>query len=603
MLQPSFLSKIPHRWRVIIIAIICTILILHLSQRLFINSLSNLNPPQTSSIGLLIPEKTFQQLKKPLLGDPDFASDLPQLQYPFKAETATQTSKRESRKKSVKKAFLHAWDGYNKHALGFDELSPLSNKTKNTFGGWGVTLVDSLSTLLVMELDDEFTAALTEVAKIKMLVDENVSVFETTIRYIGGLLSAYELSGEKALLLKADQFGEMILPAFDTPFGLPYHVWNSARQTATNNHTLIADVGTVQLELITLSFHTRKTIYAEKAQKITEFLDSVGYAHGLFIPGLYPTGINLYKGRFTDATCTFGAMGDSVFEYFLKEHVLMDGSVEQYGRMYIEAIDSMKSHMLQQLPGTSLLFLPPFDTRKKTFKKSMDHLTCFAPGMLAMGAKLFDRPEDLIIAKGLLETCVYMCRTSSTGLCPETWLIPATESYNPLTYTLSGKDLAGSHEWWYNTQLPPPPLKDKFPATQTDIFPEASQLNSSSKNTIQNLRAIDRRYLLRPETIESLYVLYRMTGDSKYQEYGWEIFEAIEKWCKTPSGYASIRNVNLLNVYNQNIQDNQLDSMESFLLAETFKYLYLLFSPPDHISLDKFVFNTEAHPFIRRSWV
>ncbi|OAD80912.1 glycoside hydrolase family 47 protein [Phycomyces blakesleeanus NRRL 1555(-)] len=586
------------------IVITCTILVLQLSQNILINSF---NKPErlkeTDDIIALIPNQTtFQRLKKPLLGDPDFTSSLPQLQYTFKPENSTEKSKRESRKQSVKKAFLHAWNGYNNHALGFDEIAPLSNRTKNTFGGWGATLVDSLSTLLVMELNNEFTAALPEVAKIKMVVDQNVSVFETTIRYIGGLLSAYELSGEKALLVKADQFGEMILPAFDTPFGLPYHTWNSAKQKGTNNHTLVADVGTVQLELITLSFHTRKPIYAEKAQKITEFLDSVGYAHGLFIPGLYPSGINLYKGRFTDAVCTFGAMGDSVFEYFLKEHVLLDGSVRQYSRMYIEAIDNMKIHMLQQLPGTSLLFLPPFDTRKKTFKKSMDHLTCFAPGMLAMGATLLDRPEDMIIAKGLLETCVYMYRTSSTGLCPETWLFPATEPYNPLTYSLSDEEMAGSHEWWYNTQLPPPPLKEKFPAKQTDIFPDIFKFNSSSKNTIEGLMATDRRYLLRPETVESLYILYRMTGDTKYQEYGWEIFEAIEKWCKTPSAYASIRNVNILEIYEQNIQDNQLDSMESFLLAETFKYLYLLFSPTDHISLDKFVFNTEAHPFMRRSW-
>lgn len=95
---------------------------------------------------------------------------------------------------------------------------------------------------------------------------------------------------------------------------------------------------------------------------------------------------------------------------------------------------------------------------------------------------------------------------------------------------------------------------------------------------------------------------------STLQEYGWEIYQAIEKHCKTKSAYATIRNVDKIRGEDEDDEEeplegfNQIDSMESFLFAETFKYLYLLFSPPEIISLDKFVFNTEAHPFIRRQW-
>ena len=92
------------------------------------------------------------------------------------------------------------------------------------------------------------------------------------------------------------------------------------------------------------------------------------------------------------------------------------------------------------------------------------------------------------------------------------------------------------------------------------------------------------------ETIESLFVLYRVTGDPVYQEWGWEIFEAIEMHCKTPTAYSGLTDVT-------KVPPPHSDSMQSFFLAETLKYLYLLFGPTDVIPLDAYVFNTEAHPF------
>ncbi|KAI9497830.1 glycoside hydrolase [Zychaea mexicana] len=338
-----------------------------------------------------------------------------------------------------------------KYAKGHDELMPVSQQYKNPFGGWGASLVDGLSTLVVMELHEEFEEALPELAKINFTVDQKVSVFESTIRYLGGLLSAYELTNQKhpILLQKADELGQALLPAFETPSGLPPHEWNPVKGLAPGNNTLIAEVGTLQLELLTLALHTQNQVYAEKAQIITDFIDSAGYEHGMYLPGLYPSGLRADKGRFTDSTCSFGAMGDSVYEYFLKEYILTDGSIPQYGYLYTRSIDSMKHHMLRQLPGTEFLFLPPYDTRSGQAKNFMDHLTCFVPGMLAMGAQIFDRPEDMVIAKGLLETCVYMYRSSETGLCPETWFASDTDKYNPLTYARSKDEIKHSREWWY----------------------------------------------------------------------------------------------------------------------------------------------------------
>lgn len=118
-----------------------------------------------------------------------------------------------------------------KYAFGHDELTPLSNGSNDPFGGWGATMVDSLSTLLVMELDDEVAEVMRRVHKINFKINEDVSVFESIIRYLGGLLSAYDLSDRKyrILLVQAQKLADALLPAFNTPSGLPTHYWNPAR--------------------------------------------------------------------------------------------------------------------------------------------------------------------------------------------------------------------------------------------------------------------------------------------------------------------------------------------------------------------------------------
>lgn len=288
--------------------------------------------------------------------------------------------------------------------------------------------------------------------------------------------------------------------------------------------------------------------------------------------------------------------------------------------------------------------------------KCMRLQTCFVPGMLAMGAKTFDEPEDMEIAKGLLETCVYMYRSSETGLSPENWAISKTEAYNPLTYNKTKEQLSDLRDWWYETPSSNPLIIEKQQrenSTNGEGEPFLVKINRAKEEEEKTQYSVnyklpkvrerpesmyfgDKRYLLRPETVESLYIMYRITGDQKYQvnirelmhfrlnktkclfhdqEYGWEIYEAIEKWCKTDSAYAVIQNVDRVPKVTIpaeedddveetiiEVRNNQVDSMESFLFAETFKYLYLLFSPSDIISLDKFIFNTEAHPFQRRHW-
>lgn len=105
----------------------------------------------------------------------------------------------------------------------------------------------------------------------------------------------------------------------------------------------------------------------------------------------------------------------------------------------------------------------------------------------------------------------------------------------------------------------------------------------------------DRRFLLRPEAIESIFILYRITGDSALQDAAWRMFTAITNATETQVAHSAIEDV----MVEDASSTKKLDECESFWMAETLKYFYLIFSEPGVVSLDEYVFNTEAHPLRR----
>lgn len=155
---------------------------------------------------------------------------IPRIQHHFGVETVYNKEKRLQRQAAVKEAFLHSWEGYKKHAWLQDEVTPLSAGYRNNFGNRGATLVDALDTLFIMDLHQDFNAALAAIAKIDFstTAEPVLNVFETNIRYLGGLLSAHDLSDGKhrILLEKAVQLGDMLYGAFDTPNHLPITRWD-----------------------------------------------------------------------------------------------------------------------------------------------------------------------------------------------------------------------------------------------------------------------------------------------------------------------------------------------------------------------------------------
>lgn len=156
---------------------------------------------------------------------------IPRLQAKFKDESSSEKQERLQQLSTIRDAFKHAWQGYKKIAMGHDEISPLTEGFRDPFNGWGATLVDALDTLWIMDLRDEFSEAVDAVKTIDFTtsIRQDIPVFETVIRYLGGLLGAYDVSSQKypELLEKAEELAQIIMGAFDTPNRMPvlYYRW------------------------------------------------------------------------------------------------------------------------------------------------------------------------------------------------------------------------------------------------------------------------------------------------------------------------------------------------------------------------------------------
>ena len=206
--------------------------------------------------------------------------------------------------------------------------------------------------------------------------------------------------------------------------------------------------------------------------------------------------------------------------------------------MYDKAMEGVHEKLVQRSPD-GLAYIADLNSGRLDHK--MDHLVCFMGGSLALGAytdpRGLDSPNakrDLALGKDLARTCYEMYKRQATGIAPEMVV------FRP------------------NMMIQQAPF-----------------------------------YILRPETAESLFILHHLTGDEIYRDWGWEIFQSIERHCRSEAAYTSIKDVRQTPA----IKD---DRMESFFLAETLKYLFLLFDPDLEIDLlTKHVFNTEAHPLRR----
>uniref|UniRef100_A0A2P2I595 alpha-1,2-Mannosidase n=2 Tax=Hirondellea gigas TaxID=1518452 RepID=A0A2P2I595_9CRUS len=441
----------------------------------------------------------------------------------------------------VKEMMLHAWHGYKSYAWGKNELRPISKRghTAGIFGrqDMGASIIDALDTLYIMGLMDEYTEAR---AWVQEHLDFNelrseMSVFETNIRFVGGLLSIFALTGDPLYRDRAVHVARKLLPAFSTATGIPYAIVNVANGVAKNyawasgGSSILSEFGTLHLEFSYLTDVSGDPVFKEKVVHIRDFINKLEKPGGL-----YPNYLNPKTGKWGQHHSSLGALGDSFYEYLIKSWVQSGGTDTLARDMYTQAIAVVTSRMLQKSKsGLTYLAESKFDR----LEHKMDHLACFTAGMYAMGSKTIQSPvsqQHMTIATELGNTCHESYVRTNTGLGPESFR-----------------------------------------------FSEGMEARA--------LKSSEKYYILRPEVLEGWFYLWRYTKQQKYRDWAWDMVQSLEKHCRVEGGFSGIQNVYIENGHKDDVQ-------QSFFFAETLKYLYLIFSDDSLISLDEWVFNTEAHP-------
>ncbi|KAH7178504.1 glycosyl hydrolase family 47-domain-containing protein [Fusarium sp. MPI-SDFR-AT-0072] len=533
---------------------------------------------------------------------------VPKIQAAAPVESAAAKELRLSRLAAVKKSFEHSWSGYSNYAWMHDEVTPLTGKSKDPFGGWAATLVDALDTLWIMDMKDEFTKAVAAADGIDFTRSPmaTINIFETNIRYLGGFLSAYELSGRAhpILLKKAIELGDLLMCAFDTPNHMPVTRWEWKKSAygqaqSPSREALVSELGSLSLELTKLSQLTGNPRFYDAVKRIGDQFESTQLNTRL--PGMWPVVVDAYTPAFhAGSDFTLGGMSDSLYEYLPKWYLLLGGQLEQPRRLYENFIPVAIKHLFKRaltpsdkpvlISGDYQVTDLPGEQPKYTYVARGQHLTCFAGGMVAMGSKIFNRPADLEIASQLTDGCIWAYQATQTGLGPEIFNFISCGGVD----AKDSSDCTWNEDRWLKAieeQHAPdfraPPLRgsDWKKPTVHDVIKK----HNLPKGMID---VSDGRYILRPEAIESIFIMYRVTGDAQWMEKAWAMFETIEKVTRTEIAASAIDDVT-------KAEPTKMDSMESFWLAETLKYFYLIFSEFDVISLDEWVLNTEAHPLSR----
>ncbi|OIW30787.1 glycoside hydrolase family 47 protein [Coniochaeta ligniaria NRRL 30616] len=515
---------------------------------------------------------------------------LPAVQAKFPTESSEAQEIRLQRRDAVKATFLKSWTTYRDHAWLHDEVGPVSGEAKDPFGGWGATLIDSLDTLWIMDLKDEFYSAVDAVHQnisFETTTAIVISTFETSIRFLGGLLSAYDLSGDKRLLSKARDVGDMLYKAFDTPERMPIPKWNfnaalEGVVQSSPGSLLLAELGSYSLDFTHLSLLTKDPKYYEIVARITDLLHETQMSTK--VPGLWPTKVGLTAQNLdAGSDYTFGAEADSAFEYTAKMIALLGGQVPQYEEMYSRSIGAAVRHLFYRplTPENEDILVSgtvrnPAGSGPQT-DTTAQHLSCFAGGMLALGGRLTNNETHVELGRKLTDGCIWLYRSLPIGLMPEACTITACPD-------------PASCDW----------------SKDINVWHDAVRYKYGSSRPVEDIIADNRLppgwvniyapyYILRPEAIESIFVLYRVTGDASLMDRAWEMWTAVTGATATELANSAIDDVNP--PAGQPLKMS--DSMESFWLSETLKYFYLVFSEPGLVSLDEWVFNTEAHPFRR----
>ncbi|CAE6482957.1 unnamed protein product [Rhizoctonia solani] len=422
--------------------------------------------------------------------------------------------------------------------------------------GWGATIVDAMSTMKIMDLDNLFDEAVNFSSKIdfnRSKTSDKVSLFETTIRYLGGLISAYELGGKKdqALIDRSRELGDKLSHAWVGLNDFPYNNLDFTTDKPVKETSGIAVAGTLVLEWSKLADYTGNKTYRQLAEKAMRRIGT----NNSPLPGLPAQGIDPSTGQPDGDYITWGGGSDSYFEYLIKYGRLTNNASPEWTSRWLTAVDSSIRYLAQTAVNTSipdLLYLGDYTGGRVRHISS--HLACFHGGNWIMGGRLTG--NDTIVQYGLrlTDACWNSYEKTETGIGPEVF-----------AYIGPDGDWTGGEA------------------------PSAADLLFYKKNGFYVYDGY-AYYDLRPEVLESNFYAWRATGDTKYFNRAVAGLESIKKYCRPGVAVDGIWDVRQKN-------SSYINHAESFFFAEVMKYIYLTFDEPNKFSLDKYVFNTEAHPF------
>jgi mannosidase alpha-like ER degradation enhancer 2 len=416
----------------------------------------------------------------------------------------------------AREAMVHAWNGYLEYARGMDQLLPLSGSGRNWYGeSLYMTPLDAFDTMLLMGLDEEADEAKAMVLdNLTFDRDLSVQVFEITIRHLGALNTAYQMDGDPRFLALAVDLADRLMPAFDSPTGMPFRFVNLRTGATEQPLSNPAEIGTLMIEFGTLSKLTGNDEYYDAAKHATEEV----YRRRSPL-GLVGTTIDVTTGEWHDTDSHISGRIDSYYEYLYKAWRLFGD--EDFRVMWEASIAAVNEYLADETDTGLWYGHVDMATGERTATR-FGALDAFFPAVLALSGEL-DR------ATRLMESCFTMWTTF--GIEPE--------------------------EIDYST-----------------------------------MEVVAPQYVLRPENIESAYYLLTLTGDERYRDMGRTMLDSLLQYTRVENGFAALSSV---------LTKEKSDQMESFFLAETLKYAYLLFAPDGTIDFDEVIFNTEAHP-IWRTW-
>ncbi|KAH9603328.1 hypothetical protein KSS87_012079 [Heliosperma pusillum] len=501
----------------------------------------------------------------------------------------------------VQEMFYHAFNGYMHHAFPRDELKPLSCDGEDSLGGYALTLVDSLDTLALLGDKERFTSSIEWIgANLRFDINKTVSVFETTIRVLGGLLSAHFLASDYAtgmripsydnqLLRLSEDLAYRMLPAFDTPTGIPFGSVNLLYGVDENESkiTSTAGGGTLTLEFGILSRLTKNPVFEQVTKNAVRGLWA--YRSKLNLVGAH---INVFTGEWTQKDAGIGTSIDSFYEYLLKAFLLFGD--EEYLFMFQEAYRAAMHYLfsdpwyVEVNMDSAAIVWPLFNS-----------LQAFWPGLQVLAGDIDPAIRTHAAFYGVWRRY---------GFTPEGFnLATLSVQHGQKSYPLR-PELAESTYWLYKATRDPrsntrqgktldTPKDGRGKASGDKQFKFKDKTSSSASINIFGglLLGFDFMFLGFDSTVPvSIFHLVHQAHRpyKRYLDVGRDIVTSLQYGARCPCGYCHITDVE---------NHKQEDHMESFFLAETVKYLWLLFDlavGPDNLVENgpyKYIFSTEGH--------